>query len=149
MLKMLEVLKMGGCRDPAGQGRFRGRGQISTAPARSWSRWPSRIRPSPGRFSRSRNIPTCGSTPAARRSRPTTTRAGRCRCRWVSSAIRSRTPSKPSSKRWAKSRIRRLPAQARARPILVLDPRVNASYAGRLRPAEGRQSRGLADESRG
>ena len=53
-----------------------------TARDRMWCCWPSRTSPLSGRCWSGRNIPTCANTPAGPRCRPTTTRAGPCRCRW-------------------------------------------------------------------
>ena len=56
----------------------------TTRLVRTWCPWRSRFAPTPRICSSRRSIPTAASRRTARRSRPTTSPAGRCRRRWVS-----------------------------------------------------------------
>ena len=66
----------------------------ATRPARSSSAARSRFAPTCGTCCCRSATRTCGSIRAARRTGPTTSRAGRCRCRWACGSTPSTSPSR-------------------------------------------------------
>ena len=138
MLKMLDVLKFGGVEIHRAAKDFTADGTTLSGRVVRRPAGPAlqALRLGPARAAEISRHPA--NTPAARPSRPTTTPAGPCPCRWAWPATRSTSPSRRSSEKIDTVPYpRRHASGRRRRRYLVLDARSQRLLRRGLRAAQG------------